>query len=183
MIDNDQVCLILFNMQVGLIPLLHNTTQVTHDSVWLADLFATHRLPRIIIEHKKLGAVLPALKEVANDHLLLEKFHFSLTKEQHIMQSIEALGKKQLVLAGAESHICLFQSAIGLMDAGYEVFVVSDAISARSESDNEAAKARLQKHGCELVTKEMLFFELIDNSELPNYLELSLKFLDGRYIR
>ena len=79
--------------------------------------------------------------------------------------------------------MCIFQSSVNLQQAGYEIFVLSDTISARNESDNRQAIERLKYHQYQLITKEMLFFELIEHSELPNYLELARKFLDGRYIK
>ena len=98
-------------------------------------------------------------------------------------KSLNSVYKKQLIFAGAESHICMLQSAFNLRLLGYEIFFISDVISARSSVDNEAAKSRLSDHNYPLITKEMLFFELIEHSELSHYLDLSLKFLDGRYIK
>lgn len=183
LINPKEICLILFNMQLNLIPLLHNNYQLTHDCSWLADLFDTHELPTVLIEHKKLGQLAPSILDVAPKATVLEKYHFSITKETHIMAHLASLNRKQLVLAGAESHVCLFQSAVNLQQEGYEIFVLSDTVSARNSHDNAQALERLAYHRCQLITKEMLFFELIEHSESPNYLDLALKFLDGRYIK
>lgn len=183
LINKNDVCLVLFNMQLELIPLLHNSYQIAHDCKWLADLFETHNLPTILIEHKKLGGLLPSIKQAAPNAAILEKYHFSIHNEPHIMEYLSSINKKQLIFAGAESHICMLQSAFNLQSLGYEIFFISDVMSARNNIDNESAKARLPLKNCQLITKEMLFFELIDHSELPHYLELSLKFLDGRYIK
>mgnify|MGYP003543698409 FL=1 len=183
LINPNDVCLIIFNMQLELIPLLHNSYKLTHDCRWLADLFDTHQLPTVLIEHKKLGQLARSIKEVAPKAKIMEKHHFSIMKEEHILSHLASHNKKQLVLAGAESHVCIFQSSVNLQQAGYEIFVLSDTISARNESDNRQAIERLKYHQYQLITKEMLFFELIEHSELPNYLELARKFLDGRYIK
>ena len=183
LINRDNVCLVIFNMQLELIPLLRNSYHLAHDCTWLADLFQTHELPIVFTEHKKLGQLLPAMTKIAPQATVLEKHHFSLHQEPHIVAYLLALNKKQLVFAGAESHVCLLHSAVALRSLGYEVYFVEDAMSARSDADNEAAKTRLLQQGFQLITKEMLFFELIEQSESPNYLDLSLKFLDGRYIK
>lgn len=183
LINPHEVCLIIFNMQLELIPLLHNNYKLTHDCRWVADLFDTHQLPTLLIEHKKLGSLAHSIKEVAPNAKTMQKHYFSITKEEHIMLHLAALNKSQLVFAGAESHICLFQSAVNLQKAGYETFILSDTISARNELDNRQAIERFKYHQHQLITREMLFFELIEHSELPNYLTLAKKFLDGRYIK
>lgn len=182
LLNKDESCLMLFNMQLDLVPLLDNNYQIAHDCTWLADLATVHEWPLMLIEHKQLGQILPSIIKVAKDANVLKKHHFSVTKEPNIMLHLKSIGRKQIVLAGAESHVCLLQSALMLQKEGFDVFVLSDAITARSNTDNLAAIERLKAHGCEMLTKEMLFFELIDNSELAHYMALSLKFLDGRYI-
>lgn len=183
LINPKEICLLMFNMQLNLIPLLHDNYQVTHDCRWLADLFETHKLPAVLIEHQKLGQLAPSIIEVAPNACVLEKHHFSITKEAHIMSHISSLNRKQIVIAGAEAHVCILQSVIHLQKEGYDVFVLSDTISARNANDTAQAIERLAYHQCQLITREMLFFELIEHSELPNYLDLALKFLDGRYIK
>jgi len=183
LVNKDEACLILFNMQLELIPLLYNSYQLVHDSIWLVDLFATHHLPIVLIQHKKLGNLIATIQDTAIKAEILEKQHFSIHNEPHIMDYLSSLNKKQLIFSGAESHICMLQSAFNLRPLGYEIFFMSDAMSARSSADNEAAKYRLSAQNYHLITKEMLFFELIQHSELSHYLDLSLKFLDGRYIK
>ena len=146
-------------------------------------MFNTHDLPVIFTEHKKLGKLAEPITEVAPKAKVVEKHHFSAMKEKPFIDYLKSIGKKQIVLAGAESHVCLYQTAIDLKEAGYDVFILSDSVSSRSESDYKAAVERLKSHQFEMITKEMLFFELIEHSELSNYLDLALKFLDGRYIR
>ena len=85
LINPNDVCLIIFNMQLELIPLLHNSYKLTHYCRWLADLFDTHQLPTVLIEHKKLGQLARSIKEVAPKAKIMEKHHFSFFKEEHIM--------------------------------------------------------------------------------------------------
>jgi nicotinamidase-related amidase len=183
LVNKDEACLILFNMQLELIPLLHNSYQLVHDSRWLVDLFTTHHLPIVLTAHKKLGNLIATIQDIALNAKVFEKQHFSIHGEPCILDYLSSLNKKQLIFAGAESHICMLQSAFNLRSLGYEVFFISDVMSARSSVDNEAAKSRLSDQNYQFITKEMLFFELIEHSELSYYLDLSLKFLDGRYIK
>jgi hypothetical protein len=183
LVSAENACVVVFNMQLELIPLLENGTQLLNDCCWMLDVAETLALPKIVIEHKKLGAPSQALKEVAGRAPYLEKTHFDCTRHDTIVQAFEATGRKQFVLAGAESHVCILQSAAGLRELGKEVFVVSDAISSRNRVDHERALSRLSEIGAHLLTKEMFFFECIRQSEYPEYVATAMRFLDGRYIR
>lgn len=183
LVNAGKACVIVFNMQLEIVPLLEGGTQLLNDCCWMMEVAATLGLPRIVIEHKKLGASSKALKEVAADVPYLEKTYFNFTRHEEIVAALEATGCEQFVLAGAESHVCLLQSAAGLRERGKEVFVISDAISARNAVDHAQALRRFPEIGARLLTKEMFFFECIRHSEYPNYIEIAMKYLDGRYIR
>ncbi len=170
-------------MQLELIPLLEDSANLTHNCIWLADLFTTHDLPVALTEHEKLGKLAQPVLNVATNAKILTKHHFSIADEATIATYLKQLNKKQVVLAGAELHVCIYQSVVDLLALGYEVFVMADSVSARNRQDSQYALERLKKTNCELITKEMLFFELLGHSERPDYLELAMKFLDGRYIR
>jgi nicotinamidase-related amidase len=179
----DDVCILIFNMQLELIPLLHDGTKLLNDCCWLADVASTLGLPALIIEHEKLGDSSCALKEVAQQFPYYEKVYFDCTVQEHIANSIKERGRQQFVIAGAESHVCILQSVAGLQALGKDVFVLSDTISARNLVDHECALERLARMGANLITKEMFFFECIRYSNYPNYQPIAMKYLDGRYIR
>lgn len=183
LVNAERACVVVFNMQLEIVPLLENGTQVLNDCCWMLDVATTLGLPKIVIEHKKLGASSKALKEVAGDAPYLEKYYFDFTQHEHIMEALETTGRDQFVFAGGESHVCLLQSAAGLRARGKEVFVVADATSARNRVDHERALARFPEVGAHVLTKEMFFFECIRQSESPDYVPTAMRFLDGRYIR
>ena len=182
-IDASNSVLMIFNMQLELIPLLDNSYQLLHNCRWLVDLFHTHSLPIIFTEHKKLGDLSRDLTDIIPQPNIVTKHHFSLMREVGFADYLSSLNKHQILLAGAESHVCMYQTAIDLKQAGYEVIILCDSVSSRSNTDRQVALDRFKYHQFELITQEMLFFELIEHSETPHYLDLALKFLDGRYIR
>ena len=140
-------------------------------------------LPTLLIEHQKLGEFPGSLKEVASDATRLEKTHFDMLHEPSIAQYVENSEREHYVLAGAETHVCIFQSALKLQERGKTVFVLANTCSTRYQVDHDVALARLRNNGVELLTREMFFFELIGRSDHPKYLDLARKYLDGRYIR
>ncbi|NKD55168.1 MULTISPECIES: isochorismatase family protein [unclassified Haematospirillum] len=183
LLQKEKASVVIFNMQLDLIPLLQNGTQLLNDCCWLADMCCDLQVPTRIIEHKKLGKLSRSLTEVAGKADYLEKTHFDFMEEPVAATAVEAAGQDHYVLAGAETHVCILQSAFRLQAQGKKVFLLADTCSARSRTDHEAALQRLGRSGIELITREMFFFELIRHSEYPNYLNLAMKYLDGRYIR
>jgi len=78
---------------------------------------------------------------------------------------------RALVVAGCETHVCVLQTALGLIDAGRRVFLVRDAVGSRRAESKEAAIRRLERHGAEVVTTEMVIFEWLERIEHPRFRE------------
>lgn len=183
LVDKDKVAVVLFDLQLELIPLLVDGTQLLHNCCWVADVSRDFDVPVTLTEHEKLGGLSLDLLEVAPDAPRFRKDHFDFLREPQIAEHVAATDREQYVLAGAETHVVLFQSALSLLQRGKTVYVLADTCSARNASDHEAGLERLRRAGAHLLTREMFFFELISTSESPRYLNLALKYLDGRYIR
>ncbi len=109
--------------------------------------------------HRK-GALPEALKHRLGAAKLFEKDFFDLTKEKKIRDHLARLKKKQVLVAGCETDVCVLRSCLGLIDLGYEVFVVEDLVfsSARNVS---AALARMQAEGAVLLSYKTLYYELL----------------------
>lgn len=183
LLQKEKTSVVIFNMQLELIPLLQKGSQLLNDCCWLADMCGDLHVHVFIVEHKKLGKLSQALTEVAQGAEYLEKTHFDFMEEQHIFHALEGSNKGHYVLAGAETHICILQAAVHLKALGKEVFLLVDTCSARSKVNHDVALDRIRQKGVQLITREMFFFELIRHSEDPHYIDLAMKYLDGRYIR
>lgn len=90
-----------------------------------------------------------------------EKDFFDLTKEPKIKSHLAKLKKKQAIVAGCETDVCVLQSCLGLLDLGYEVFAVEETLFS-SARDVTAAKARLQAEGVVFTSYKTLYFELLE---------------------
>ena len=93
-------------------------------------------------------------------------------EEEKIMSAIKASGKKQIILAGAETHICLLQTAMDLQKQGYEVFVVSNACSSRDATQNMMALQRLAHNNIDIVTSEMVIFEWLEKAGTDEFKQI-----------
>ena len=81
----------------------------------------------------------------------------------------EPEGRNTIVIAGCEAHVCLMQTALGLLEEEFDVWVVTDACSSRSERNRDAAFDRLAGNGAELVTTEMVAFEWLRTARHPAF--------------
>ena len=96
----------------------------------------------------------------------------SLPKHLQKPAEPESEGRNTIVIAGCEAHVCLMQTALGLLEEEFEVWVVTDACSSRSERNRDAAFDRLAGAGAELVTTEMVAFEWLRTAEHPVFKEI-----------
>ena len=91
-----------------------------------------------------------------------EKDFFDLTKEAKIKSHLARLKRRQMVVAGCETDVCVLQSCLGLLDLGYEVFAVEELLFS-SASDVAAARTRMQAEGVVFLSYKTLYFELLES--------------------
>jgi isochorismate hydrolase len=119
--------------------------------------------------------VAPVREALGNAAAVLDKVHFSCMRDEKLRQRMHTLragGRNQVVIAGMETHVCVMQTALGLLADGYEVFIAADAVSSRSARDIEFALRRMEAAGAALVTGEMVTFEWLDKAGTPEFKEL-----------
>ncbi|WP_127558716.1 isochorismatase family protein [Saccharospirillum alexandrii] len=77
--------------------------------------------------------------------------------------------RTHVIIGGCEAHICVLQTAMGLLDAGYRVWVVADAVGSRLPANKDLALRRLRQQGADIVSTEMVAFEWLGESEHPQF--------------
>lgn len=130
----------------------------------LARLLGYFRVPIVVTLEKPVdqkGALPKEIGKHLNDlAVTFEKNFFDLTKEKTIKDYLRQLKRKQAVVAGCETDVCVLQSCLGLLGLGYEVFVVEDLLFS-SASDVCAAIARMKAEGAIFLTYKSLYYELV----------------------
>lgn len=183
MFDKNDICIIICNLQLDFIPSLINGQALIDSGCWLADLANSLDIPVVVLNHKRLGAPIDKLTQFSDNTQVHETIHFSVMDDDECLDMISKLNKKHLIFAGAETHITIFQSALELNKHDQHPVVIADASTSRNIVDHDTAIELLHHNHIPVITKEILFFNCLKNSEYPNYIDLSLKFLDKRYIR
>ncbi|MDR1496514.1 MAG: isochorismatase family protein [Clostridiales Family XIII bacterium] len=110
-------------------------------------------------------------KHVEFSHI--EKTAFSAAAEPAFMDALEAAKRREVLLCGIESHVCVLQTAEDLLDRGYAVKVAADATASRREIDADFAYARMARKGITVTTSEALLFEIMEGSEHPMFRQVS----------
>jgi isochorismate hydrolase len=93
--------------------------------------------------------------------------HFDAVREPEFLATIPA--DRQIVVAGCEAHVCVQQTVLGLLDARRKVYIVRDALGSRHFENKETAIHRMERHGAEVVTTEMVVFEWLESAEHPRF--------------
>ena len=109
----------------------------------------------------KLGPTTERIAALMAGQTPIEKVSFSCCGEPEFMEAFEATGRRQVLLTGIETHICVFQSGVELMERGCEVQVVSDCVASRTLENKKVGLKRLAAEGAGITSVEMAFFELM----------------------
>lgn len=122
-----------------------------------------HTVPELATVLDEAGAIGPPIVKTA----------FSCCDEADFGARIGALGKKTIVLAGIETHVCILQTVLDLLAGGYEPVVVADAVSSRRPYDREIALRRIEREGARLTTVESILFELQRETGTERFKQIS----------
>lgn len=198
LLDADESQLVLVDFQIHLMPVMHEAQAVIANAVRLAQLASLMNVPVFATEQNpsKLGESVPELSVALRQAKarVLGKMQFSAVEEglgewlrppakpvqgnarslpKHLQKpASDGAGRGTVVLAGCEAHICLIQTALDLLEDEFDVWVVTDACSSRTERNRDAAFDRLAGAGVELVTTEMVAFEWVRSAEHPAFKEV-----------
>lgn len=118
---------------------------------------------------KGLGPLCPELAEAASGLPTFEKLAFSCWKEEAFQRALKELRRPRILLCGVETHVCVQQTAIDLMDAGYFVYVCADAVCSRRDLDRDMALARMRDCGAVITTVESALFEVLREAGTPQF--------------
>lgn len=98
-----------------------------------------------------------------------EKMTFSCAEHPPFMEALRATGRRQVLLCGIESHVCVLQTALQLGERGFDVFLAADAVSSRSPRNVEIALSRMEREGVRLTSVEAGIFEMMHISGTPEF--------------
>lgn len=167
--DAQSSTLLVVDFQAKLMPAIDRGADAIANARRLIDAAALLRVPTLFTEQNAKGLG-PTVRELVPDPFVLaHKMRFDACREPDFLQRLAA--NHALVVAGCEAHVCVLQTVLGLIDNGRRVFLVRDALGSRRAESKETAILRMQRHGAEVVTTEMVVFEWLQTAEHPRFRE------------
>ena len=118
---------------------------------------------------KGIGHTVESLRQLAPEAQVLEKIHFDALAEDGAVERLAATGRNLAVVVGTEAHVCVMQTCFGLLDNGFSVALVTDAVGSRRAEDRLMAIGRLQSCGATAVTTEMVLFEWLERADNDDF--------------
>lgn len=174
-LDRKDVVLIVVDVQEKFRPVVFEFDRVVRSVRKLVEGFRILNLPVVVTEQypQGLGRTVPELQESLGVFKPVEKTSFSCFGDSGFDRELERLGKKTVVLAGIEAHVCILKTALDALMRGLAVHVPVDCVSSIHESDCRIAVERYRQAGVFLASSEMLLFQLIDDSKVPEFRKIS----------
>ena len=116
--------------------------------------------------------MIPEFLELLPGVSAIPKMDFNCCDEKAYMESLTSLGKKQVLIAGIESHICVYQTTAALLDMGYEVHIVADTVASRFPKNRKLALKKMERMGAQMTSVEMALFELLKTAEHDKFRDI-----------
>jgi len=163
MLDAERSVLLVVDVQEKLFRVAFKREKLVDNLQRLIKGIQVLEVPVLLTEQYPQGLG-PTIKEIT---LLLTnikpipKTSFSCCGDRAFLKELEKLDRRQVLISGIESHVCVYQTAADLICSGYEVHVVSDAISSRTEENREIGLKMMGRLGVNLTSTEAVLFELL----------------------
>ncbi len=171
LIDPIRSLLLLIDFQARLMPAMHEAETALRNAGRLLDAAGMLGVPSLLTEQnpKGLGPTVDQLP--VGDASVVAKQSFGACGEDGFTDRIPA--DAQIIVAGWEAHVCVLQTVLGLLETGNQVYVVADAAGSRQPESKETAIRRMERHGAEVVTTEMVLFEWLRTAAHPRFREVA----------
>jgi nicotinamidase-related amidase len=174
-LTTEDTVLVAIDFQERLFSVMHDKEKLLRNVVKLIKGAGVLEIPIILTEQypKGLGPTIPEIKGLLPGVPPLEKACFNCCDNEAFYRALESLGRKQVLIAGIEAHICVYQTAMALARAGYEVQAVSDCVSSREPENKAIAIQKLSAVGVLPASAEMALFELLRVAQGDKFKQIS----------
>jgi nicotinamidase-related amidase len=146
---------IVIDIQERLYPFIYENDALTKNLITLIKGLKILKIPLIVTQQYTKG-----LGEALDVYEHIEKMSFSCCGDKVFMDSLDKLNKKNVILMGIESHVCVLQTALDLLDKGYTPVLIEDCVSSRKINDKRIAVERMRSEGAVISTYESILFVL-----------------------
>lgn len=170
----ENTLLLVIDLQEKLVPAIDKSDEIIKKSRALLKIFSMYGIKKIATEQypKGLGRSVDGIKDYLEDNEIFSKTSFDAITDE-VFSYLKENKITNIIITGAECHICVFQTVRRLIFEGYKVFVVEDAVSSYSKKQKELGLKAISDMGASLVNTEMLMFDLASDSKNEHFKEVS----------
>ena len=160
-LDRNNSLYICIDLQGKLLAAIDNLDTLIKKSNVLLKTSEIYNIPLLVTE------------QYPKHHKLFAKTNFSVFASEDFVEEFNNLNKKNIIVFGAETHVCVYYSVYHLLQNGYNVYVVADACGSRTDNDKQIGLEQMRKLGANIISTEMVLFGFIEGSKVPNFQDLS----------
>jgi len=174
-IIKDQTAGLVIDIQERLFPYIDDHESIARNTGILVQGLQVMQIPIIVTEQytKGLGPTIEPLRTLFRSFGPLEKMSFSCCDDQPFTEALMKLGKKFIIMAGIESHVCVMQTTLDLLEKNFVPVVVDDCVSSRRPNDKKMAMMRMRREGAIIASYESVLFELLRYSGTDEFKAIS----------
>lgn len=171
LLNSDDSFLLIIDVQEKLATQIHEMESVSANIIRLITSAQTLRIPLLCTEHcpDKIGPTTAVLANLIGADSIISKSHFSAYREPSIASAIEALNRKQVIIVGTETHVCVLQTTLLLKQSGFQPYLVADATSSRHLENKQLGVARMRQRAVDVVSTEMVIFEWLQRADRQSF--------------
>jgi nicotinamidase-related amidase len=176
LLDRARCVLVVVDMQESFLKAMNGRDALTANVLLLCRAAQTLEIPVLMTTQnaERLGDVTPEVVEAAGKDapLAIDKLAFSCVGSPDFRTALKATGRKQVLLCGVETHICITQTALDLFSAGYAVHVAPDAVTSRTVEKHKLGMERLRDNGIKPVATEAAIYEWLKEAGTPEFRQI-----------
>ena len=174
-IKKEDAILTAIDFQEKLLPAMFEAEKVEAAAIKLAAGLNVMGVPEIVTTQyaKGLGPTGPAVEEALGEFEPIDKSSFSAWNNEEYKSALQKSGRKTVILMGIETHICVEQTALDLLENGYTVFVPADCVQSRNPVNKELSLRRMEAAGVVITCAESVLYELLESSRAAEFKAIS----------
>jgi len=175
MLEIQQCCLTVVDVQGKLAQLMHGKEALFKNIQILVQAAKILDIPILWCQQcpDALGPTVHEIAHILADIKPINKAAFSCCGDENFNDRLNELGRKQVLLCGIETHVCIYQTAIDLLRQDFHVEVIADAVSSRALENKQIALNRLAAEGANISCTEMALFELLKTAQHPKFRQIA----------
>ncbi len=166
-LDAEKTVLVVIDVQERLVPAMPEDIylRLRNTVAMLVEVAGLLGIPVVTTEQypKGIGHTVPELAAACNE-TVIEKVSFGCCGEPTFLKALKNTGRTQVLITGMEAHVCVYQTVLGLLEDGYYVHLIRDAVCSRNKTDYLAGVANAGQAGAVVTTAETVMFQMLQES-------------------